>query len=170
MPPRFTSTRFVGREAAFVRLAATLDAAAEGRSSTLLIAGSGGMGVSRFLSEAANRLGTMTEPFSLLRGRAQPAGADEPYAPVGRPLAALLEGLSDDQLRTVLGTSAEDLIRLIPGLGERPAVRELLPARPTTTSPERRQAKVMESILGVLGRLGEHRPIVLVVEDLHRAD
>jgi DNA-binding CsgD family transcriptional regulator/tetratricopeptide (TPR) repeat protein len=170
MPPRFTSSRFVGREAAFVRLAAILDAAAEGRSSTLLVAGSGGMGVSRFLSEAANRLGTLTEPFSLLRGRAQPAGADEPYAPVLRPLAALLDGLGDDELRAVLGTSAEDLVRLVPGLAERPAVRDLLPVRPTTTSPERRQAKVMESILGVLGRLGEHRPIVLVVEDLHRAD
>src|SRR4051794_37923692 len=163
MPPRFTSARFVGREAAFARLAAVLDGAVDGRSTTLLIAGSGGMGVSRFLSEAGNRLTTLTEPFGLLRGRALPAGADEPYAPVLRPLAALLDALGDDELRTVLGTSAEDLVRLVPALAARPAVRDLLPARPTITSPERRQAKVMEAILGVLGRLGERRPILLVL-------
>ncbi len=128
------------------------------------------MGVSRFLSEAASRLGTLSEPFGLLRGRALPAGADEPYAPVLRPLAALLDGLADDELRTVLGTGAEDLVRLVPSLAERPAVRDLLPARPTVTSPERRQAKVMEAILGVLGRLADRRPIVLVLEDLHHAD
>jgi len=160
----------VGREPAFARLAAVLDAAAGGRASTLLIAGSGGMGASRFLSEAATRLGTLAEPFGLLRGRAQPAGADAPYAPVLRPLAALLDGLADEELRTVLGTSAEDLVRLLPALAERPAVRDLLPAHPTITSPERRQAKVMEAVLGVLGRLAERRPILLAVEDLHRAD
>src|SRR5467141_2825526 len=147
MPPRFTSARFVGREPAFAGLAAVLDAAAQGRASTLLIVGSGGMGASRFLSEAATRLGTLSDPFDLHRGRAQPAGADAPYAPVLRPLAALLDGLADDELRTVLGTSAEDLVRLLPALAQRPAVRDLLPAHPTVTSPERRQAKVMEAIL-----------------------
>src|SRR5207342_1623657 len=32
------------------------------------------------------------------------------------------------------------------------------------------QARTLESILGVLGRLGEHSPVLLVIEDLHRAD
>ena len=36
--------------------------------------------------------------------------------------------------------------------------------------PERRQARLLEGILGVLGRLGERRPVLLVMEDLHRAD
>ena len=39
-----------------------------------------------------------------------------------------------------------------------------------TTVPERRQARMLEGILGVLGRLGERRPVLLVIEDLHRAD
>ena len=38
------------------------------------------------------------------------------------------------------------------------------------TAPERRQARTLEGILGLLGRLGERRPVVLVLEDLHRAD
>ena len=36
--------------------------------------------------------------------------------------------------------------------------------------PERRQPRLLEGVLGVLGRLGERRPVLLVVEDLHRAD
>jgi DNA-binding CsgD family transcriptional regulator/tetratricopeptide (TPR) repeat protein len=170
MAPRFTSARFVGREAAFARLAAVLEAAANGDASTLFITGSGGIGISRFLSEASSRLDGLTEPFDLLRGRALPAPADEPYAPILRPLIALLDGLPDDQLCRVVANGAEDLVRLAPPLANRTAVRDLLPVRPTITSPERRQAKVMEAILGMLGRLADRRPVIVVLEDLHHAD
>ena len=169
MPPRFTSAKFVGREPAFARLAGVLDAAAEGRASTVLVAASGGMGVSRFLSEAAERLSTLPEPFSVLRGRALPA-TDEPYAAVLRAISPLLSGLGEDELAAVLGTSAEHVLRLIPGLSERAAARALLPARPTVASPERRQARLLEAILGVLGRAAERHPVTLVLEDLHHAD
>ena len=170
MAPRFTSARFVGREPAFARLAAVLEAASNGDASTLFVTGSGGIGVSRFLSEAAARLDALTEPFDLLRGRALPAPADEPYGPILRPLTMLLDGLSDEDLRRVVANGAEDLVRLAPRLANRVAVRDLLPARRTITSPERRQAKVMEAILGMLGRLADRRPVVLVLEDLHHAD
>jgi DNA-binding CsgD family transcriptional regulator/tetratricopeptide (TPR) repeat protein len=170
MPTRFTSARFVGRETAFVRLAAGLDAAAAGRASTMLIAGSGGIGSSRLLSEATARLAALPEPFLVLRGRALPIGADEPYAPVLRALGPLLMGLPDAELVDVLGTSAEDLVRLLPALAGRPAVRDALPARPSMTSPERRQARVLEAVLGVLGRVAARRPVALIVEDLHHAD
>jgi DNA-binding CsgD family transcriptional regulator/tetratricopeptide (TPR) repeat protein len=170
MAPRFTSARFVGREPAFARLAAVLEAASNGEASTLFVTGSGGIGTSRFLSEAAARLDALTEPFDLLRGRALPAPADEPYAPILRPLTALLDGLPDEELRRVVANGAEDLVRLAPRLASRLAVRDLLPTRPTITSPERRQAKVMEAILGMLGRLADRRPVALVLEDLHHAD
>src|SRR6185503_12240576 len=39
-----------------------------------------------------------------------------------------------------------------------------------TTIPERRQARLLEGVLGTIGRLSERRPILLVIEDLHRAD
>src|SRR3954469_19491639 len=169
MPPRFSSARFVGREAAFAQLAGVLDDAAAGRAATLLVAASGGMGVSRFLSEASARLGSLAEPFTVLRGRAM-LGADDPYAPVIRAIAPLLDALDDADLASVVGTSAEDVVRLLPSVAGRSAVRALLPARPTVASPERRQARALEAILGVLARAAERRPLLLILEDLHHAD
>jgi DNA-binding CsgD family transcriptional regulator/tetratricopeptide (TPR) repeat protein len=170
MPASFTSGRFVGREGAFGRLAAALDAAARGRSTTLLVSAEAGYGSSRFLSEAESRLATLPEPFAFLRGRALPAGTDEPYAPVLRAIGPLLRDLTDAELGEVLTTGAEDVVRLVPELGPRLAPLGMLPARPTIASAERRQARVLEAVLGALGRIGERRPVVLVVEDLHHAD
>src|SRR6185503_15425323 len=45
-----------------------------------------------------------------------------------------------------------------------------LPERPTITAPERRQGRVLEAILGVIGRLSERRPVLVVLEDLHAGD
>ena len=56
MPVRYTSARFVGREAAFAKLASGLDDAAHGRTRTLLLEGTAGIGVSRFLDEAIARI------------------------------------------------------------------------------------------------------------------
>jgi len=47
MAVTFTSARFVGRERELARIAAALEATSAGRSTTLLIAGAGGVGVSR---------------------------------------------------------------------------------------------------------------------------
>ena len=106
MPASFTSPRFVGREGAFGRLAAALDRTAQGEATTLLVSGGAGYGVSRFLSEAELRLATLAEPFSFLRGRALPAGTDEPYAPVLRAIGSLLRDLGDEDLGAVLATGA----------------------------------------------------------------
>lgn len=170
MPAAFTSARFVGRESAFARFAPALEAATAGNSTTVLVEGSGGVGVSRFLTEATSRLTALTEPFTVLRGRSVPAGTDEPYAPVLRALRPILTVLPDDDLVGLLGPSVEDHVRLLPELHGRMARLGVVPERPSVTSAERRQARLLEGILGVLGRLGERQPVMLVLEDLHHAD
>jgi DNA-binding CsgD family transcriptional regulator len=170
MPVGFTSTRFVGRDSAFARLAPALESAIAGVSTTVLVEGGGGIGVSRFVTEVAARVSSLAEPFEVLRGGALPAGTDEPYAPVLRALRPLLTGLPDDELVAMLGPSVEDHLRLLPELHARLAHIGAVPERPTVTSAERRQARILEGILGVLGRLSERRPVILVLEDLHHAD
>jgi DNA-binding CsgD family transcriptional regulator/tetratricopeptide (TPR) repeat protein len=170
MPPGFTSARFVGRESAFVRLAPVLQAATDGLSTTVLVDGAGGIGSSRLLTEAGGRLTGLSEPFSVLRGRSRPAGTDGPYAPIIRALRPALTDLPEADLATLVGSGAEDLVRLLPELHARLAHAGALPSRPSVTSAERRQARVLEGILGVLGRLGERRPVLLMLEDLHHAD
>jgi DNA-binding CsgD family transcriptional regulator/tetratricopeptide (TPR) repeat protein len=170
MPARFTSARFVGRESELARLAVALDHAAGGRSTTLLLAGTGGIGTSRLLDETDRRLAALPESFTVLRGRPTAAERADPYAPVLAGLTPLLAALDDDDLSAAIGPGAAELAPLFPALGERLVRLGRSLARATITAPERRQARTMERLLGLLGALGERRPILLVLEDLHRAD
>jgi DNA-binding CsgD family transcriptional regulator/tetratricopeptide (TPR) repeat protein len=170
MPAGFTSAKFVGRESAFARFAPALEDAAAGNPTTVLLEGTGGIGVSRFLNEATSRLAGLTEPFTVLRGRAIPAGTDEPYAPILRAIRATLLAATDAELVELLGPGIEDGLRLLPELHTRLGASGVVLDHPTVTSPERRQARLLEGILGVLIRLGERRPVVLILEDLHHAD
>ena len=166
MPASYTSARFVGREVAFARLAAVLDDAASGRARTLILGGTAGVGVSRFLDEGMARVAELSEPWTILRGGAWPCGADDPYGPVVRAIGPALRALDDAELAAVLGPAVPDVVRLMPDLAAR------LGGAPAhiATAPERRQARTLEAILGMLGRLGERRPVALVLEDLHRSD
>ena len=93
MPVRYTSTRFVGREEAFGRLAQGLDDAAHGVTRTLLLGGTAGVGVTRFLDEAIERMRALREPMTVLRATAWPASADEPYGPIVRAIGPALRDL-----------------------------------------------------------------------------
>src|SRR5439155_26552650 len=55
-------------------------------------------------------------------------------------------------------------------LAPRLAALGLVPERPAIIASERRQGRVLEGIHGLLTRLGEQRPIVLMLEDLHTVD
>ena len=170
MAARFTSARFVGRERELARLADALEAAVDGRSSTLLISGSGGLGASRLLDEAERRIALLPEPLVVVRCRARPGRVGDPYAPVAAGLERLIAGLSDRELARVAGTGVEELGRLLPGIVERLGRLGVLPARPAVTDPERRQTRMLESILGMLHRIGERVPVVIALEDLQSAD
>ena len=170
MPARYTSARFVGRDDAFAHLATQLDDAAHGRARTTLISGTAGVGVTRFLDEATARMRSLSEPMTILRATAWPGGADEPYGPLVRALAPTLRELPADILAARLGSAASEVIRLLPDLGERLREASGWASDRSVTAPERRQARTMEGILRVLGRLGEDHPVLLVLEDVHRAD
>jgi DNA-binding CsgD family transcriptional regulator/tetratricopeptide (TPR) repeat protein len=170
MPTRYTSARFVGREDAFAKLASVLQAAAAGMSGTLLLDGTAGVGATRFIDEAIRRIGALQEPMIVLRGCAFGPGTDAPYGPVVRALRPALADLSDEDVRVVMGTATDELVRLLPELGPRVGGEGEPPRRTLTTVPERRQARLLEGILGVVGRLAERRPVLFVMEDLHRAD
>ncbi len=169
MPVTFTSARFVGREDAFVKLASVLQSASAGEAGTLLLDGTSGIGTTRFIDEAIRRVGTLEEPMTVLRGCAFGHSTDAPYAPLVRAMRPGLAALPDADLAAVMGSATDELLRLLPELGHRLGDRDD-GTRTLTTVPERRQARLLEGILGVLGRLGERRPILLVIEDLHRAD
>jgi DNA-binding CsgD family transcriptional regulator/tetratricopeptide (TPR) repeat protein len=170
MPATYTSAQFVGREDAFARLANVLRSAAAGDSGTLLIEGTAGVGSSRFIDEVIRRVSGLQEPMVVLRGGAFGSGTDVPYSPLVRALRPALATLGDADLARVLGTATDELIRLMPDLADRVGEPGTAGRRVLTVVPERRQARLLEGVLGVVGRLGERRPVLLIMEDLHRAD
>ena len=170
MPATMDGARFVGRDAAFIRLAPALELAAGGDATAVLLEGPGGVGVSRFVDEVARRVGGLSEPFAVVRGRAYRPGADDPYGPIVRALRPAFHDVDDEELVRLVGPAVEDVIRLFPDIQARLGHVGALPARPTITAPERRQGRVLEAILGVIGRLSEARPVLVVLEDLHDAD
>ncbi len=165
-----SSARFVGRDSAFARLAPSLEEAADGNATTVIVHGPGGIGASRFIEEAGHRLERLDEPFQILRGRSYRFGSDDPYGAILRALRPAFRTAADDALVGLLGPAIEDIVRLLPELQVRLVPLGVLPERPTVTSAERRQGRVLEGILGVVGRLAERQPVLLVLEDLHDAD
>ena len=170
MPATYSSARFVGRDEVFARLAAGLDDAAHGRTRMLLLDGTAGVGVTRFLDEAAARMRALGEPMTILRAAAWPASADEPYGPIVRAIGPTLRALPAEDLADLLGPATREVVRLLPDLEPRLCEVGAMTGSGGPTAPERRQARTLEGILGLLGRLGERRPVVLVLEDLHLAD
>lgn len=169
MNDRYVSDVYIGREEAFVQFARVVDDATQGRARTMLVGGRPGVGVSRFISEALARVRAYDATLTILRDGASIRGTDEPYGPVIRALAPVLNDLTDEELDGIVGPAGADIAALFPeamarlGSDDRRLADRVI-------APERRQARAMEALLGVLGRLGDRGPLVLVIEDLDRAD
>ncbi len=160
-----TSARFVGRERELSRIALALDAAAAGQSRRILIAGAGGVGVSRLIDESARRVAGLVQPFAVLRWRAYGGLQLEPYAPVIGGIRRFLEELPAPERARTIGPGSDALAMLLPDLV--PPARTGLALR---VGPDRWAAWTAEAVMGLLERAAETRPVLLVLEDLHVAD
>ena len=168
MPGRVVSRRFIGRERDIARVDAAIGGAGSGVATTVLVAGSAGMGASRFLDEVLERAASRPEPPLILRGRAS-GPVDPPWTSVLDALGPLLDARPDDELRALLQRDARPLLLGLPRLADLAAG---MPAPRTSAlaDPERRQPRALEALMRWLGRVAAERPIVVALEDLHVAD
>jgi hypothetical protein len=103
----------------------------------------------------------VNEGSHVLAGGCVPVGEGAlPYAPIVEALRPLPAELDADAVRELAGPSWPELARLLPSLGEPPG------GRPGPAA----QTRLSELLLGLLGRLSEETPLLLVVEDVHWAD
>lgn len=161
-----SSPRLVGRDDELARLRDAVSDAASGRPRLVLVAGDAGIGKSRLVAE----LMRSPEPGGahVLSGRCLAIGnGGLPYAPLTEALRNLARGLDPATLDTVLGPARVELARLLPDLAARDVAAVSPAAGPASKAD---QARLFELVLGLLGRLGADRPVLLVVEDLHWAD
>jgi len=151
-------------------IALGLQDAAGGTPGAIFLSGTAGIGLSRLLAETRKRVEGLADPFVAVHGCALPATSGVPYAPVTAALERLLQPLTDEVLAALVGPTGDAIATLIPELAPRLEELDLLPARPRIAAPEWREARVFEAVLGLLERLGERRPVALLLEDLHNAD
>ncbi|MBI2947010.1 MAG: AAA family ATPase, partial [Verrucomicrobia bacterium] len=165
---------FVGRERELALLQERFAAARSGRGQVVFEIGEPGVGKSRLLFEFRRSL--EGENFSWLTGRCISFGAQIPYLPVIDIVKRFMRIEEGDDEAAVI-TKCE---RAVAGLGQelRPAIpylRNLLSADPgddgvAKLDAQMRRLKTFEALRGLIWKLAEGAPLVLVVEDLHWMD
>jgi DNA-binding NarL/FixJ family response regulator len=156
-----SSPTFVGRAEELELLEAASVRAADGDPAVVLVGGEAGVGKTRLATELTSRWDA-DDGTRVLFGGCVPVGEGAlPYAPIVEMLRALLVDLGADAVRGLVGPSWPEVARLLPALGEPDRIG---------MSDQAAQARLFELLLGLLGRLSEQGPLVLVVEDLHWAD
>ena len=160
MGGRVASPTLVGRVEELQVLEAARGRAAAGEPAVVLVGGEAGVGKTRLMAELTSR--HVPDGTRVLVGGCVPVGDGAlPYAPIVEILRALVADVGAGAVRELVGPSWPELARLLPALGG----PEAGPAGQAAV-----QARLFELLLGLLARLGEQAPLVLVVEDLHWAD
>jgi tetratricopeptide (TPR) repeat protein len=150
----------IGRDPALALLAAALDRAMTGRTELVLLAGEAGIGKTALLREMAARASARAH---VLWGTAWDRDGAPPFWPWAQVLRGYLDGVGDGDASGTLGSSTEELSRLLPELAaDRP--------RRAPLDPERARFELFDAVAGVLGRAALGRPLVVVLDDLHWAD
>jgi DNA-binding NarL/FixJ family response regulator len=164
---RVSSPVFVGRAAELARLSHALDLAAGHRPAMRLVGGDAGIGKTRLIGEFMSM--ARESGSQVLVGDCLPMGdTGLPYAPFVGAMRPLLRSLAPDELAALIGPGRAELSLLLPDLDTGPRGRgngrEDLPAAGVA------QARLFEIVFGMLRRLADAQPLVLVLEDLHWAD
>jgi DNA-binding CsgD family transcriptional regulator len=165
--PRVSCPIFIGRAVELERLSSALAAAREGRPGTRLIAGEAGIGKTRLVAEFMIR--AREDGALVLVGDCLQLGdTGLPYAPFVGALRPVLRSRSPDDVDRLVGPGRAELAHLLPDLGPAAPRPHLRPD--ASVSAVAAQARLFEIVFGMLRRLADERPLVLVLEDLHWAD
>ena len=164
---RVSSPTFVGRAGELDRLADALRQVRANGARTRLVTGEAGIGKTRLVGEfvaRARRHGARTLSGDCL----QVGETGLPYAPIVGALRPLLTSMPSSEIDVLVGPGRRELSALLPDLRAPADVARVSPEPPLEATAT--QARLFEVVLGLLGRLAERDPLVLVLEDLHWAD
>lgn len=167
LTPSWTfSSEVVGRSYEIDRLEAGLLAALAGTRACVLLTGDPGIGKTRLAREIAERAGQAGA--RVCWGRAWEAGGAPDYWPwvqIVRALVADAEGAS--LLAAEPPARRERLARIVP---ETSAPGSPVRPAPESEPEESARFRLFEAVTGLVRRVAETRPLVLVIDDLHAAD
>ncbi len=128
----------------------------------VVLSGDAGIGKTSLASELARR--AHRDGAVVLAGRAPEEGL-APYQAFLEALSHYFTTASLDDIRAAVREHGPELAQLVPELRRR--VPELPAA---STDPEGQRYRLFEAVVGLLGSVSQHAPILLVLDDLHWAD
>ncbi len=157
---------FIGRQHEIDALQAALDAAIDGRPGIVLLAGEPGIGKTRTAQQIADH--AAARQVLALWGRCPEEPGAPPYWPwlqLIRRYVALHDAAA---LEATLGRAASMIAALDPEL----AARLDVGAPPAVVEPDapRARFRLFDAIAGFWRRAAARQPLLLVIDDLHRAD
>jgi DNA-binding CsgD family transcriptional regulator/tetratricopeptide (TPR) repeat protein len=150
----------VGRQAELGLLGNSLDRAIAGEQATVLVGGEAGVGKSRLMHDLISQA-RESGVRALVGGCVELDGGGIPFAPLVEMIRAFAAELEPADLNAVLGGARDEIARLVP---------ELEDAAPTSSGDDRGPSRVLELMLGMIGRLADVAPLMLVFEDVQWAD
>ena len=160
MAPSLVSPVLVGRQAELGLLGDSLDRAVAGGQATVLVGGEAGVGKSRLVHDLIDQA-RQSGARALVGGCVELDGGGIPFAPLVEMIRAFAAELGPADLDDVLGGAREEIARLVP---------ELKDAAPVASDDDRGPSRVLELMLGMIGRLAAVAPLMLVFEDVQWAD
>jgi DNA-binding SARP family transcriptional activator/tetratricopeptide (TPR) repeat protein len=154
----------VGRERELGVLGAALEDSLRGRGQIVLVSGEPGIGKSALAEALVTQ--ARARGIQVVVGRCWEAGGAPAYWPWVQSLRALVGGMDANVQRQQLGEDAPALRQLLPELGE------IVPSLPQPPAPDSEGARfrLFEATSSLLRRVATHRPLVLVLDDMHAAD
>ena len=155
---------FVGRDVEVERLRGALADARAGRGRLVLVGGEPGIGKTSIAYELADQ--ARAAGMTVLWGRVWEADGAPPFWPWAQVLRAWADTCAPGRLSEVLGPDAAVIAQLVGQVAER------LPGLPGPPDLESAQARfrLFDAVTRVLKRVASTAPLVVVLDDLHRAD
>jgi tetratricopeptide (TPR) repeat protein len=164
VPPPPGEHELVGREAQLAAVGAAVRAGAAGRGRVVLIAGEPGIGKTRLAEEVARR--GAAEGIRVASGRCYEEEGAPAFWPWVQVVRQLLAEVPPGALGGLLERSGPELTRLLPELKEQLPAAEPPPVVELATA----RFRLCQAVSGLLRRLSQDRPLLVVVDDLHWAD
>jgi DNA-binding CsgD family transcriptional regulator len=160
---RVSSPDFIGRTRELALLRGAFERTRSGDPAAVFVAGEAGVGKTRLVDEFA--AAAVADGARILSGGCiELSEGSLPFAPVIEALRGLAESTAPEDLEVLLGPARAEFGRLVPELAGPPSGS--LSDMAIATG----QGRLFELILGLLQRVAERSPTVLVIEDLHWAD
>jgi predicted ATPase len=130
----------------------------------VLTAGEPGIGKTRLAEEMARR--AAAQDVGVARGRCYQGEGAPAFWPWEQITRGLLASVAPGELGAVLTPSSGELVQLLPEL------KELVPGLepPPVVDMAAAHFRLYQAVTGLLRRLADTRPLLLVVDDLHWAD